>query len=387
MKNLLHSLIALVAMAVFGAAGSPAQSMDDLNLQVHGYATQGFVYSTDNNWDSTDSTDGSAGWTEAVVNLSMQPQSKLRIGIQARYYILGTYGDQITLDWAEGDYKANERFGFRVGKVKTPMSLLNESQDIDPAQLWVLLPQSIYPIASRNSLLAHYGAVAYGSVGLGESLGQLEYRVFGGERVIASDDGSLAQFTGQGFQVPNGLAGRVFGGMLTWETPVPGLMVGASDASDNPTGAVTLGPLQGEMGGNSVNTPYLFARYERYKLMFAGEYRRNAPNGSIRLNGIPPIYSSIDQRSFYVMASYKLSDKLTGGLYYSSSIDRQAAFTSARYQKDWAVSGRYDLNPYLYLKAEQHFIDGTEIGYSDSNNTGGLQPTTRMTLLKLGVSF
>jgi hypothetical protein len=121
--------------------------------------------------------------------------------------------------------------------------------------------------------------------------------------------------------------------------------------------------------------------------MFAGEYRRNAPNGSIRLNGIPPIYSSIDQRSFYVMASYKLSDKLTGGLYYSSSIDRQAAFTSARYQKDWAVSGRYDLNPYLYLKAEQHFIDGTEIGYSDSNNTGGLQPTTRMTLLKLGVSF
>ena len=59
-------------------------------------------------------------------------------------------------------------------------------------------------------------------------------------------------------------------------------------------------------------------------------------SGSIRLNGIPPIYTSIDQRSFYAMASYKFSDKLAGGLYYSSSIDRQAAFTSARYEKDWA---------------------------------------------------
>jgi hypothetical protein len=387
MKKLLTSLIALVAMAVFNAARCPAQSMDDLNLQVHGYATQGYIYSTNNNWDTTNSTDGSAGWTEAVVNLTAQPQPKLRVGVQARFSLLGTLGNQITLDWAEGDYKLNEKFGFRAGKVKTPMSLLNESQDIDPAYLWILLPQSIYPIASRNSQLAHYGAVAYGSVSLGESLGKLQYHVFGGERVIASNDGGFDQFADQGFQVPDGLAGRVFGGMLTWDTPLPGLIVGASDSSDNPTGAVIFGPLQGEMGGNSLNTPSFFARCERNKLMLAGEYRRIAPNGSIRLNGIPPIYTSIDQRSFYLMASYKLAEKLAGGLYYSSSIDRQAAFTKARYQKDWALSGRYDFNPYVYLKVEQHFIDGTEIGYSNSNNAGGLKPNTRMTLLKFGVSF
>jgi hypothetical protein len=387
MKNLLNALIALVAIGVLGAARSPAQSMDDLNLQVHGYATQGFVLSTNNNWDTTNSTDGSAAWTEAVLNFTAQPQPKLRIGVQARFFLLGTLGNQVTLDWAEGDYKLNEKIGFRAGKVKTPMSLFNESQDIDPAYLWILLPQSIYPIASRDSLLAHYGAAAYGGVPLGESLGKLQYRVFAGERVIASNDGVLVQFTDQGFQVPDGLAGRVFGGMLTWDTPLPGLMVGASDASDNPTGTVTLGSLKGEMGGNPLNTPYFFARYERHKLMLAGEYRRLAPDGSIRLNGIPPIYTSIDQRSFYAMASYKFSDKLAGGLYYSSSIDRQAAFTSARYEKDWALSGRYDFNPYVYLKAEQHFIDGTEIGYSISDNSGGLKPTTRMMLLKFGVTF
>jgi hypothetical protein len=386
-KQLLIAIPAFTAILLFGTAGSPGQTMDDLNLQVHGYATQGFIFSTNNNWDTTSSTDGSAAWTEAVVNLSAQRQSRLRIGIQARYFLLGVDGNRIALEWAEGDFKVNERFGFRVGKVKTPMGLLNESQDIDPVHLWILLPQSIYALASRNSTLAHYGAVAYGSVSLGERLGDVRYRAFGGQRVISADDGSLDQFTNQGFQLPNGLAGRVFGGMLQWRTPLRGLMVGASEVSDNPTGSVTLGSLQGEMGGNPLSTPHLFARYERNKVMLAGEFARVAPHGSIRLVGIPPIYTSMDQRAFYVMASYKPLNKLTGGLYFSSSIDGKAASASARYQKDWTLSGRYDFNPYLYLKLEQHFIDGTQIGYSVSNNSAGLKPNTRMTLLKLGVSF
>ncbi|MGD0829658.1 MAG: hypothetical protein ABR907_01860 [Terracidiphilus sp.] len=57
-----------------------------------------------------------------------------------------------------------------------------------------------------------------------------------------------------------------------------------------------------------------------------------------------------------------------------------------RYQKDWKVSARYYFNPYLYAKAEQHFMDGTEVGFSTSNNTA-LKPKTQMTILKIGVSF
>jgi hypothetical protein len=63
------------------------------------------------------------------------------------------------------------------------------------------------------------------------------------------------------------------------------------------------------------------------------------------------------------------------------------AVSSARYQKDWALSARYDFNPFFYAKAEEHIMDGTLLGYSVSNNTGGLLPNDRMTLLKLGVSF
>ena len=86
------------------------------------------------------------------------------------------------------------------------------------------------------------------------------------------------------------------------------------------------------------------------------------------------------------MASFRATQKLAAGAYYSSSINRQAAFTSARYQKDWALTARYDFNPFLYGKVEQHFIDGTQIGFDASDNSN-LQRNTRMTLLKLGVTF
>lgn len=50
-----------------------AQSIDDLNIQIHGYATQGFVYTNQNNIFTMNSTNGSPAWTEAVVNVGAQP--------------------------------------------------------------------------------------------------------------------------------------------------------------------------------------------------------------------------------------------------------------------------------------------------------------------------
>lgn len=360
--------------------------MDDLNLQVHGYATQGFLYTNQNSWNGTDSENGSAAWTEAVVNLSAQPESKLRIGVQARYFLLGNYGNQITLDWAQADYRANDRIGFRIGKVKTPTGLFNEVQDIDPAYPWVLLPQSIYPIASRDSLLSHDGGVVYGAVPLGERLGKLEYEGYGGTRILGGDDGFFQPFRDAGFTLPNGVRGPAFGATLKWHTPVSGLFFGVSEDIDHPSGQITLGQLSGTFQNSRLKIPYFFGKYESKRLMLAAEYERIPVTSTVQFSGLPPFLTPIDNRNYYAMASYKLAARLTAGAYFSSQINRQAAYGSARFQKDWTVAGRYDFNPYLYAKAEQHFIDGTSIGFEASDNPN-LQPTTRMTILKLGVSF
>ncbi len=87
------------------------------------------------------------------------------------------------------------------------------------------------------------------------------------------------------------------------------------------------------------------------------------------------------------MASYKVADKVTAGAYDSQQFDRAVPLGPARYSKDWVVSGRYDFSQFLYAKAEEHFIDGTEADYDTTLNPGGLKPTTKLTVLKMGVSF
>ncbi|MGD0893861.1 MAG: hypothetical protein ABR923_20250 [Terracidiphilus sp.] len=392
-------LVGAMALAL-GVVPVAAQSLDDLNIQIHGYATQGFLYTTQNNIFTTSSSNGSPAWTEAVVNVGAQPTPKLRVGVQARYFLLGSEGNNITLDWAAADYKANDKFGVRFGKVKTPSGLLNETQDIDPSYLWSLLPQGIYPLTSRNSLLAHYGGVVYGTLNMGKQLGKLEYRGWGGGRSIGANDGYFVTEKELGVTITNGDNFVTYGEVLHWRTPLAGLMVGVSNFHNNAsTNALTdtISPSQYFAGGTFNGTlvspkgtdqTQYFGRYEKDKLMVAGEYSRNPAQAEFVVPGVIKESDRLDYRSWYAMASYKLTGKLTAGLYDTQFIDHQAALGPARYSKDWVVSGRYDFNQFVYAKAEQHFLDGEAppSGYDITLNTN-LQPSTKLTLLKVGVSF
>jgi len=383
----------LVAALLAFASASAQTSLDDLNLQFHGYATQSFLYTTQNNILTTNSSHGSGAWTEAVVNLTATPEPKLSVSVQARYSLIGQLGNAITLDFASADYKFNDRIGLRFGKVKTPSSLYNSMQDIDPAFLWTLLPQSVYPLLSRNSLLALYGGVAYGTVPLGEKLGKIVYGGYSGQLNLSSGDGFLIPLKDQGLGAPAGFTNVVSGGSVRWKTPLKGLLVGAADSHNGSANLpVTAGGglLTGTFVSRSFNNPTYSISYDHHKLMLASEYTRIPLSSVISL---PPPYPypqvpySFDNRGWYAMASYKVTEKLSGGLYHSQFFNHAAPLGPGRFSKDWALSARYDIGQYLYAKAEQHFIDGTAILYDTAQNTGGLQPDTRLSLLKIGVSF
>jgi len=386
MKRIFAGLVVLV----LGAAGAHAQSLDDLNIQIHGYATQGFLYTTQNNFLAMTTSNGSPNWTEAVVNLGAAPVSGLRIGVQLRYELLGNYSNEVILDWAAADYKVAESFGVRFGKVKIPSGLFNEVQDIDPSYMWSRLPQSTYPISSRTGQLATFGGVAYGTVSIPSHLGKIDYRGWSGDVTLPPNDGYFLSFKEEGIVFSNGLSSVQTGGALHWRTPLPGLMIGASDIRKNTeSGAITAGG--GALSGNFIvspfNQPDYFAKYEKNKWMVATEWSRQRLNYQIQFAGptVPP--TPIDVRAIYGMASYKLTDKFTAGVYDSQYFDRSFALGPERYSKDWAISGRYDLNQYLYAKAEEHFIQGTAIGYDNTLNPNGLKPNTKLTVLKIGVSF
>jgi hypothetical protein len=59
----------------------------------------------------------------------------------------------------------------------------------------------------------------------------------------------------------------------------------------------------------------------------------------------------------------------------------------ARDSKDWVVSGGTTSASFSTPRPKQHFINGTANYYDANMNPGGLKPTTKLTILKIGVSF
>jgi hypothetical protein len=78
----------------------------DRTVQVHGFVSQGFVYTNDNNWLTMNTSDGSAAFTDFGVNVSSQLTDKLRVGAQGVDRNLGQLGQyHPSLDWASADYR------------------------------------------------------------------------------------------------------------------------------------------------------------------------------------------------------------------------------------------------------------------------------------------
>jgi hypothetical protein len=368
------------------AVAIPVFAQDLSSIQIHGFVTQGLLYSTNNNYLSMNSTSGSLQWTDGAVSFSDSLTDKLRVGIQLHMYQLGQFGgSNIAVDWALGDYKVNNWFGVRAGKVKTAYGLFNDTQDVDAVHLWALLPEPFYPPDNKSFYLSNIGGQVYGGITLGERAGKILYRGFAGYRYIDTNSGynqTFQDLLGAGFTTP--LTSKVSGGDLRWQTPLKGLTVGSSILAQTAYGALTGGFFNSPV----VLSPDFYAKLERGKLFVGGEYKRFNPNVTLTLGGhvLPTLF--VDQRMWYLMTSYRILPKLQAGVYYTQELSRGPnTGLPANFYKDWVISGRYDFNTYFYAKLEGHFINGNGFGDYVSTNPQGYKPKSNMLAAKVGFSF
>ena len=86
-------------------------------VQVHGFATQGFIYTNHNEWLTMHTSQGSGAFTDFGVNMSTFVTDKLHVGGQLYDRNLGNLSEwHPSLDWVVVDYKVNQRFGLRAEK-------------------------------------------------------------------------------------------------------------------------------------------------------------------------------------------------------------------------------------------------------------------------------
>ena len=80
--------VPLLFLIYLGVESGQAQDWNE-NLQIHGYASQGFLFSSKNNYLTTRSSQGSLQWTDGVISVTDSVTDKLRVGMQFHMYQLG----------------------------------------------------------------------------------------------------------------------------------------------------------------------------------------------------------------------------------------------------------------------------------------------------------
>lgn len=227
--------IACLCIAVFMAASGGSYALEMGPIDVHGFISQGYLQSSANDY-LVKSEKGSFEFNEVGINFSSNLSDKLRLGMQLFARDLGDTGNnEVQVDWAFADYRLSNELGLRLGKIKAPMGLYNESRDADIVRTWVLLPQSVYMEAWRSFVVAAEGGGIYGTLNAGP-LGSFEYQDVLGtlgnfnteEPLLGKQFERLLQpyaFTGQVITADDvEVTGRKMNTLqLVWNTPLEGL--------------------------------------------------------------------------------------------------------------------------------------------------------------------
>jgi hypothetical protein len=383
MKSVLAIAVVLISGGMLRAQSTEFK-VEGRPVQIHGFASQGFVVSDGNNYLTMKTSAGSFSFTDFGFNISAQLTGKFRVGAQLYDRNIGNLGQwHPELDWATGDYKFNDWLGIRAGKVKTVLGLYNDTHDMEFLHTWAILPQSMYPLDLRSSTIAHVGADFYGDISL-KRLGSLSYTAYVGFQPTDHYGGWVYGLKEYGINLTT-LNGRLEGGDLRWKPPVQGLLVGASYLNQDLHARAVIGPYSYSISSNLDQTSQFYVQYVHDRLRLDGEYRRNLLDLTLFL---------LDSRSFYGSASYRISKRLELGGYYSRFYLnwRAGASGPGSHIFEPVDTARVDLTNHWDVKIEGHFMHGFAAsdafrGFYPRDNPQGLKPATNLLVIRTGVQF
>jgi hypothetical protein len=385
------------------------------DVQIHGFASQGFVHTDENNWLTMNTQGaGSGKFNDFGVNASIQVTDKFRVGAQVYDRSLGELGQyHPSLDWAVADYRCKPWFGIRGGKVKTTLGLYNDTQDLDFLHTFALLPQSVYPTDVRDATIAHVGGDVYGSISLRRHFGVISYTAFAGHRSDSIYSGYAYLASEYKFYYSS-YGGLQYGGDLRWNTPLKGLLIGASRLNQDLTGkAAAIDPFNPGAGLISVSerskadwTNQFYGQHTMGKLQIDSEYRRFVHDDHDQIPGLVLLQIASDVRGWYISGAYRIGKGLKLGSYYSRyAITHRAAgplaavfpdqtdtSLPANHVYDKVITARIDLNRFWNLKLEGHFMNGYgnsifPDGFYPQVNPQGFKPNTNALVAKTSLNF
>jgi hypothetical protein len=416
----------LAALALSTALQAQDFKLFNRTVQVHGFATEGYLHSSSNNYlTMPTSGSGSFAMTDFGVNASTELGDKVHVGAQFYDRNIGALGNwHPTLDWAVIDYKYKSWLEFRGGQAKTTLGLFNDTQDLEFIYTWALLPQAVYPVDLRGENIAHIGGDVLGRVRV-KKLGSVAYTAYGGKQPSDMQGGfvyginsppTVPVVKGHTTHLAS-YGGTSFGGDLRWQTPVKGLLVGSSFIAKDLTTTGTnyywntqlaVVPSPYAKYTKADHTTGFYSEYTFRNFRFDGEYRRQqretstiqskfscvAKTGVCTYASPSSSASSYDYRYGYVAASYRFTKWFEAGAYNSRYI--AAAGTNwdlpTNHIYDQTIAAKFDIDRFVDLKVEGHFIDGNggakvDRGFYPDDNAKGYANVTDLLVVRTGFHF
>ena len=377
------------ALGIFlGVTNAQEQSfIEAINLEAHGFVSFGYLRTWENNVYDSDTIDGTTEFYEAALNAIARPWERVRLGAQLFVRDLGHYDNgRVELDWAYADFQLHPLCDVQLGRVKIPLGLYNESQDIDAARSSVLLAQSLYPTRLRDLQVAVDGGKVSGRAEMGDA-GALSYTMFGGTKQF-DRDGAYAAYVGQTSRmtVNEAAVKAVYGGMVQWDTPVPdvALRFTAYQARDIVIDGVSL------FGGQPVHfvsdsrSLVTSLQWEPRDWTFAAEYLNIATAGESTTGAVTRPYE-FDYNGGYVSATWHVRSWLDG---YVASEYRHSEVAGRPTSFGWSWIAAINVLPLRNwsLKAEYQYQDNA-VGVLAVENPQGVSQSWHLFALKTTVDF
>jgi len=346
-------------------------------VDIHGFASQGFLESNDYNYLGF-SSHGSFKFMEAGLNASVNPFPRTRISAQAFTFDVGPAGEyKAFLDYGQVEYTFGDYLGIRAGRIRRPEGIYNHIQDVDLSRTWVLLPQGMYNARWRDAYASIDGGEFFGTIPLSKA-GSFSYETYAGVQRPKLNGGLALQKSNLPPNWPlvwiN--APTMYGVQFWWNTPIDGLRLGMApnkvhDLSFNTT--VRPGFIRNSVGSPKVDKYSI--EYLVKSWTFQAEYYHVTVDYLNTGGGLPTTTKHIEPDCWYFGAAYRINKWVEAGGYYTEYYadvhDRKGAtlpVAADAFQKDTALSLRFDLGDSWIFKIEGHQMRGVAQLLDNVNN-------------------
>ena len=384
----------LLAVCLCSTVANATTSDDE--YQIHGFASQAYISTTDNNFFGETSANDNFGFTELGLNALVRPTPNFHIAGQVLLRRAGESDDgKIRLDYGLADYtfisNPTKRLGMRAGRLLNPLGFYNETRDVALTRPSILLPQSIYFDRARDLALSSDGIQVYGEHRgphneIFWQLGVANPRVDNPEIELAL----LADLPGR-LESDTSYLGR-----LLWERDGGRLRVSLSAIQANIKYASSGQPLPFDLSSGTIvfEPTVLSIQYNTEYWSLTSEYALRHFDYKDFGPGLADM--NFTGESYYVQGSYRFASKWDTFLRYDAAYtdkkDRDGSDYEAatgkpahkRFAKDWTVGVGWMATPKILFRGEVHIIDGTAWLPALDN----MQPTKQnWNMLNLSLSY